>query len=139
MAGHRRRKLNGYAALRHTPADGLAGPSKTEVAARGGRERFGGSDVVVEEGAEVAVAGLAGDPVDRGAVEGAYGGMAGAGRVPSDWDAVEPGGDGACLDEPADRSGPDTFGGDGAGSKDAREECTGPCEEDLEPRERRSE
>lgn len=51
----------------------LAGPSKTEVAARGGRKRFGGSDVVVEERAEVAVAGLRGDPVHRGAVEGGCG------------------------------------------------------------------
>lgn len=59
--------------------------------------------------------------------------MARAERVPSDWDAVEPGGDGACLDEPADQTGPDTFGGDGAGSKDAREECTESCEADLEP------
>jgi hypothetical protein len=41
--------------------------SESEVAAGRIGQRFRGSDVVVEEGAEVAVSGLGGDPVDRGA------------------------------------------------------------------------
>lgn len=46
--------------------------SQVEFAAGAGRERVGGPDVVVEEGDEVTMAGLSGDPVDRSAVE--YGG-----------------------------------------------------------------
>ena len=61
---------------------------------------------MVQQGAEVAVAGLGGDPVDRGAVDGGGGGVAGTKRVASDRDAFKACLDGACLDESADRSGP---------------------------------
>ena len=39
----------------------------------------------------------------------------------------------ARLHEPADRSGADPLGGDGAGSIDAREECTRACGAESEP------
>jgi hypothetical protein len=41
--------------------------------------------------------------------------------------------DGACLHEPADRSGPDALGGDGSGSIDPGEERTLACGADLKP------
>ena len=61
---------------------------------------------MVQQGAEVAVAGLGGDPVDRGAVDGGGGGVAGTKRVAGDRDALEACLDGAYLNESADRSGP---------------------------------
>ena len=50
---------------------------------------------MVEKGAEVAVTGLGGDPVDRCAVDGRSGGMAGTERMAGDRDALEAGVDGA--------------------------------------------
>jgi len=85
-------------------------------------QRFRGSDVVVEEGAEVAVPCLCGDPVNRRTVDGGGCGVASAERVPGDRDAIEAGLDGARLHEPADRSWPDALRRDEAGPIDAREE-----------------
>ena len=44
---------------------------------------------MVQQGAEVAAAGLGGDPVDRGAVDGGGGDVAGTKRVASDRDALK--------------------------------------------------
>lgn len=65
-----------------------------------------GSDVVVEERAEVSV-GVC-DPVDRGAIDGRHGvgGVGGAERMADDRDAIDAGLYGARLHEPADRSCP---------------------------------
>jgi NAD(P)-dependent dehydrogenase (short-subunit alcohol dehydrogenase family) len=115
-------------------ARGRAAPaSESEVAAGRMGQRFRGSDVVVEEGAEVTVSGLGGDPVDRGAVDGGSGGVASPERVAGDRDAVEAGLDGACLHEPAHRPGPDAFARGNAGPVDPGEQRTGTCRADLEP------
>lgn len=80
---------------------------------------------MVEQRAEVAVAGLGGDPFDRGAVERRRGGVPGAKGVPGDGEALEARRVGAVLDESADRSGADAFGGGGSGCVDPGEERRG--------------
>ena len=88
---------------------------------------------MVEEGAEVAMAGLGCDPVDRGAIDGGRGGVARAQRVAGNRDVVEAGSVSACLHEPADRTGPDPLGGDCAGPVDPSEKCTLASRADPEP------
>jgi hypothetical protein len=56
---------------------------------------------VVEERGQVAVPGLGGDPIDRGAVDGGGGGMPGAQRVATDPEAAESGCGSAVADEVA--------------------------------------
>ena len=88
---------------------------------------------MVEEGAEVAMARLGGDPVDRDAVDGGRGGVARAQRVASDRDVVEAGGVGACVHKPADRTGSDALGRSEARSVDPGEERAGTRRADREP------
>src|ERR687898_2869633 len=57
-----------------TPTRSARHGSQAEVAAGRRRESFCWSDVVVEQGAEVAVPGLGGDSVDRGTADGGCGG-----------------------------------------------------------------
>jgi hypothetical protein len=63
-------------------------PSQSKVTAGGGRHRLGGSDVVIKQCAEVAMPGLRGDAVDRGAEDGCGRGVSGSERVARNPDAV---------------------------------------------------
>lgn len=79
--------------------------------------------VVVEQGAEVAMPGLRGDAVDRGAVASGGRGVAGPERVSGHGDADEAGRYGPPLDRPADRSRSDALGGGVVAPEHAGEQC----------------
>ena len=116
-----------------TPTRSARRGSQAEVAAGRRRESFCWSDVVVEQGAEVAVPGLGGDSVDRGTVDGGCGGVSGTQRVAGDRNAVETGRNGSFLDESADGSGSDALVGDAAGIDHAGEERARSSWADAEP------
>lgn len=96
----------------YSPRMDLRRDSQSELAAGGVGERVDGSDVVVVQGGQVAVSGLRGDPVDRGAAEGGSRGVAGAQRVPADSEVAESRGGSAVADQVADRAGPDALARD---------------------------
>lgn len=88
---------------------------------------------MVEQGAEVAVAGLCGDPVNRDAVGCGGGGVAGAQRVTRDGDSIESGLVGTLLHSTTDRPWPHPVVGGVVVPSDAREERTSSGGSDLEP------
>ena len=87
----------------------------------------------MEQGAEVAVPGLCGDPVDWDAVDCRGGGVAGAQRVTRDGYTVESGLVGTLLHRTTDRPRPHTVGGGVVVPSNAREERTSSGGSDLEP------
>jgi hypothetical protein len=92
-----------------------------------------GSDVVVEQGGQVAVSGLGGDPVDRGALDGRGGGVAGAQRAAAESKVAETGRGGAVAAKVADRTAPDALARDRAGRWQAGEQRPGPGGAEVKP------
>jgi hypothetical protein len=89
---------------------------------------------VVEQGGQVAVSGLGGDPVDRSSVGGGRGRVPGAQRMAADAEGAESGRGGAVTDEVTDGALPDTVPTDRAGRGHPREERTPTDRADVEPR-----
>ena len=74
-----------------------------------------------------------GDAVDRGAVDGRGGGVAGAQRVAADAEVADTGRGGAVADKVADRTAPDAVARDRAGRWHAGEQRPGPGGAEVKP------